>query len=164
MCLVVVQIIHDLGLPYDTPSSAETCALELLSLYKHSLTLCRRLDPKEKAPGDDLIPMAVAALMAARNLDAAGSSGSNSGGPGGDSQQQRLVQRRILQVFLRRLVHNLDKQQTVGIVGLVATDCGKDKSSWVGLHEQLAPCAAHLTSTYDTSPGGVLLLPISKSC
>ncbi len=83
---------------HGTAAAAETHTLELLTLYKHSLTLCQGLDPKEKAPGDDLIPLAVASLMAARNLDMAEGLDSKSGGDSG-TEQQKLMQRRILQVL-----------------------------------------------------------------
>ena len=92
-----LQISHDLGLSHGTAAAAEAHTLELLTLYKHSVTLCQGLDPKEKAPGDDLIPLAVASLMAARNLDMAGRVESESGGKIG-TDQQNLMQRRILQV------------------------------------------------------------------
>jgi len=87
-----------LGLIHGTAAAAEAHTFELLTLYKHSLTLCQGLDPKEKAPGDDLIPLAVASLMAARNLDMAGIIDSESGGEPG-TEQQKLMQRRILQVW-----------------------------------------------------------------
>ncbi|DBA84768.1 TPA: hypothetical protein ACH3X1_005807 [Trebouxia sp. C0004] len=93
------QISHDLGLTHGTAASAEAHTLELLTLYKHSLTLCPGLDPKEKAPGDDLIPLAVASLMAARHLDMAGRLDSKSGGAS-STEQQKLMQRRILQALL----------------------------------------------------------------
>ena len=87
-----------MGLTHATAAAAEAHTLELLTLYKHSLTLCQGLDPKEKAPGDDLIPLAVASLMAARNLDTAEGLDSKSGGDSG-TEQQKLMQRRILQVW-----------------------------------------------------------------
>lgn len=93
------QISHDLGLTHGTAAAAEAHTLELLTLYKHSLTLCRGLDPKEKAPGDDLIPLAVASLMAARNLDMAGGMDSKAGGEI-STEQQKVMQRRILQALL----------------------------------------------------------------
>lgn len=89
----MLQIQHDLDLSHKSASVAEAHAVELLILYKHSLTLCKGLDPKEKAPGDDLIPLAVASLMAARNLDVAAGAGSDSG-----NERDRAVQKRILQV------------------------------------------------------------------
>jgi len=91
------QISHGLGLTHGTAAAAEAHTLELLTLYKHSLTLCQGLDPKEKAPGDDLIPLAAASLMAARNLDMAGRVDTKSGGEIGP-EPQKLMQRRILQV------------------------------------------------------------------
>lgn len=94
----VLQISHDLALPHDSAAAAEAHALELLTLYKHSLTLCQGLDPKEKAPGDDLIPLALATLMAARNLDMTTNSKSCHG-ENSNVEQQKLVQRRILQVL-----------------------------------------------------------------
>ena len=100
---MALQISHDLGLSHDSAAAAEAHALEVLTLYKHSLTLCQGLDPKEKAPGDDLIPLAVAFLMAARNLDMAADVKSPGGG-NSNIQQQKLVQRRILQVQLCVLV------------------------------------------------------------
>ncbi|DBA69455.1 TPA: hypothetical protein ACH3X2_012800 [Trebouxia sp. C0005] len=93
------QIIHDLGLTHGTAAAAEAHTLELFTLYKPSLTLCQGLDPKEKAPGDDLIPLAVASLMAARNPDMVGGLDSESGGKTG-TEQQKLMQRRILQALL----------------------------------------------------------------
>lgn len=68
----------------------------LLRLYKHSLSLCKGLDPKEKAPGDDLIPLAVSSLMAARHLDMAPSTASASA-----ANHDRLVQKRIIQVTFK---------------------------------------------------------------
>ncbi len=106
------QISHDLGLSHGTAAAAEAHTLELLTLYKHSLTLCQGLDPKEKAPGDDLIPLAVSSLMAARNLDTAERLDSKSGGDSG-TEQQNLMQRRILQVsFLLPLSHSGFTTQT----------------------------------------------------
>ncbi|KAL0030478.1 hypothetical protein WJX79_008715 [Trebouxia sp. C0005] len=93
------QITHDLGLTHGTAAAAEAHTLELFTLYKPSLTLCQGLDPKEKAPGDDLIPLAVASLMAARNPDMVGGLDSESGGKTG-TEQQKLMQRRILQALL----------------------------------------------------------------
>lgn len=90
--------MHDLGLPHGTAAAAEAHALKLLTLYKHSLTLCQGLDPKEKAPGDDLIPLAVASLMAARSLSSAKEARSNFGSKL-NGEQQKLVQKRILQVL-----------------------------------------------------------------
>lgn len=69
--------------------------MALLKLYKHSLTLCKGLDPKEKAPGDDLIPMAVATLVAAEN--ATKTKVSHEGADTTVEQQMRL-QKRMLQV------------------------------------------------------------------
>ncbi len=92
-----LQISHDLGLTHGTAAAAEAHTLELLTLYKHNLTLCQGLDPKEKAPVDDLIPLAVASLMAARNINMAGRIDSESGAETG-TEQQKLMQRRILQV------------------------------------------------------------------
>ena len=95
VCNMLLQIQHDLGLSPDSAADAEAYAIKLLKLYKHSLSLCKGLDPKEKAPGDDLIPLAVASLMSARNLDMAGSTGSTLAG-----LRDRLVQKRILQVLV----------------------------------------------------------------
>ena len=69
--------------------------MALLKLYKHSLTLCKGLDPKEKAPGDELIPMAVATLMAAKNATE-----TKVLHEGSDTavEQQMGLQKRVLQV------------------------------------------------------------------
>ena len=90
-----LQIQFELQRPDERSNAAETHAVALLRLYKHSLTLCKGLDPKEKAPGDDLIPMAVATLMAAKNA-------SESNVPHEVSKNardpQRGLQKRMLQV------------------------------------------------------------------
>ena len=96
---MVLQMQHDLGMSPESAAAAEVETTKLLKLYKHSLSLCKGLDPKEKAPGDDLIPLAVASLMAARNLDVAGSTDSESAGV-----RDRLVQKRMLQVDSRHSV------------------------------------------------------------
>ena len=97
----MLQIQHDLGLSSGSAADAEAHAIKLLKLYKHSLSLCKGLDPKEKAPGDDLIPLAVASLMAATNLDMARSTDAASAGLHG-----RLGQKRMLQVTPHILFHH----------------------------------------------------------
>ena len=89
---MLLQIQHDLGLIPESAAAAEAHAIKLVKLYKHSLSLCKGLDPKEKGPGDDLIPLAVASLMAARHLDMAGSTDSASAG--------RIVQKQMIQVTM----------------------------------------------------------------
>ena len=93
----MLQIQHDLGMSHGSSARAEAHALELFALYKHSLSLCKGLDPKEKAPGDDLIPLAVSSLMAARHLNE-----SDDAGEAVDaddiSTHHRRAQKRILQV------------------------------------------------------------------
>ena len=84
-------------MPFASAADAEAHAVELFILYKHSLSLCKGLDPKEKAPGDDLISIAVASLMAARNLDQAEVASSQDGGQS-SMELERLVQKRMLQV------------------------------------------------------------------
>ena len=93
VCKILLQVQHDLGLSPESAAEAEAYAIKLLKLYQYSLSLCKGLDPKEKAPGDDLIPLAVSSLMAARNLDMAGSTTSTSA-----SLCDTLVQNRIMQV------------------------------------------------------------------
>ena len=95
---MLLQIQHDLGLAPESTAAAETRAIKLLKLYQHSLSLCKGLDTKEKAPGDDLIPLAVASLMAARNLDRAESTGSALAGP-----RHRLMQNCMMQVTIHIL-------------------------------------------------------------
>lgn len=92
-----MQIGSELRIPHKDAAAAEAHVTSLLRLYKHSLTLCKGLDPKEKAPGDDLIPLAASALMAARNLDIAEARLAN-GSLLTVTQQQRLTQKRMLQV------------------------------------------------------------------
>ena len=98
VCKMLLQIQHDLGLALDSAAAAEAHAIKLLKLYQHSLSLCKGLDPKEKAPGDDLIPLAVASLMAARKSDRAESTGSAS-----TDLRNRLIQKRIMQVTIHIL-------------------------------------------------------------
>ena len=98
VCKMLLQIQHDLGLALDSAAAAEAHAIKLLKLYQHSLSLCKGLDPKEKAPGDDLIPLAVASLMAARKSDRAESTGSAS-----TDLRNRLIQKRIMQVTVHIL-------------------------------------------------------------
>lgn len=93
---MVLQIQHDLGLIPESAAEAEAHAMALLGLYKHSLSLCKGLDPKEKAPGDDLIPLAVASFMAARNLDTVHSRDAASA-----DAHHRLVQKHMMQVTLK---------------------------------------------------------------
>lgn len=95
-----LQIQHDLELIPESAAAAEAHAIKLLKLYKHSLSLCKGLDPKEKAPGDDLIPLAVASLMAARHLGMVGSTESASAGV-----CERIVQTRMIQVTMIRPVN-----------------------------------------------------------
>lgn len=97
-CLCL-QIQFDLGLPHKSAHAAETHAIALLKLYKHSLTLCKGLDPKEKAPGDDLVPLAAASLIAARDLDVAEAKASHTQSDTA-AQQQRILQKRMLQVCI----------------------------------------------------------------
>ena len=102
VCKMLLQIQHDLGLSPGSAADAEAHAIKLLKLYKHSLSLCKGLDPKEKAPGDDLIPLAVASLMAARKLDMAGSTSIGTSAGLGD----RLVEKRMMQVTAHILFDN----------------------------------------------------------
>ena len=61
---------HDLGLPaLASGAEAETAALEMLRLYQTYGWLAEGADPKDRGPGDQLVPLAAATLMAARHLD-----------------------------------------------------------------------------------------------
>ena len=102
-----LQIQHDLAVPHRSAAQAEAHAVELFTLYKHSLSLCKGLDPKEKAPGDDLVPIAVASLMAARNLDLA-ELASTQGDEDSRMAAERVVQRRMLQVGRPRALHPIN--------------------------------------------------------
>lgn len=103
---MVLQIQHDLGLIPESAAEAEAHAMTLVRLYKHSLALCKGLDPKEKAPGDDLIPLAVASFMAARNLDTVQSRDAASA-----AAHDRLVQKHMMQVTLKTLNSNATQTQ-----------------------------------------------------
>ena len=91
-----LKIQHDLGLIPESAAEAEAHAMAMVRLYKHSLSLCKGLDPKEKAPGDDLIPLAVASFMAARHLDMAPSRDQGASAAAHD----RLIQKHMMQVTL----------------------------------------------------------------
>ena len=92
-----LQIQSSLGLPHKTAAAAEEHVAELLKLYKHSLTLCKGLDPKEKAPGDDLIPLAAATLISTKALDVAAAEASDTQ-PASAVNAQKLLQKRMIQV------------------------------------------------------------------
>lgn len=96
-----MQIQFELRLPHETSAAAEAHVIKLLKLYQHSLTLCKGLDPKEKAPGDDLIPLAASTLMAAGSLDVAEAKASAEGSKTA-AELQRIMQRRVLQVQAAR--------------------------------------------------------------
>ena len=63
------QIEEDLGLPvYEDSEAAVAHARQLARLYADALPLCEGLDDKDRGPADELIPLAVAALVAAWRL------------------------------------------------------------------------------------------------
>lgn len=116
---MLLQIQHDLGLIPESAAAAEAHAIKLLKLYEHSLSLCKGLDPKEKAPGDDLIPLAVASLMAARHLDMAGRHLDMAGSTDPASSASagvcdRIVQKRMIQVTTYRPVKAGWHMQPIG--------------------------------------------------
>ena len=64
------QVQHDLGLPeLASGAEAERTALEMLRLYQTYGWLAAGADPKDRGPGDQLVPLAAATLMAARHLE-----------------------------------------------------------------------------------------------
>lgn len=102
-----MQIQFSLGLPHKTAAAAEAHVAGLLKLYKHSLTLCKGLDPKEKAPGDDLIPLAAATLISIKALDFAEAKASALW-PVGGVNAQKLLQKHMVQVCMtHRLICQL---------------------------------------------------------
>ncbi|KAL3136699.1 hypothetical protein ABBQ38_005934 [Trebouxia sp. C0009 RCD-2024] len=150
------QIQHDLGLIPESAAEAEAHAMALLGLYKHSLSLCKGLDPKEKAPGDDLIPLAVASFMAARNLDTVHSRDAASA-----DAHHRLVQKHMMQALL--VCEASQKRSTVFAASRFAC------TALYGLLGAAAPAAANFAALaikhiqHDTITGHHMV-PVALAC
>ncbi|KAL3145468.1 hypothetical protein ABBQ32_003295 [Trebouxia sp. C0010 RCD-2024] len=150
------QIQHDLGLIPESAAEAEAHAMTLVRLYKHSLALCKGLDPKEKAPGDDLIPLAVASFMAARNLDTVQSRDAASA-----AAHDRLVQKHMMQALL--VCEASQKRSTVFAASRFAC------TALYGLLGAAAPAAANFAALaikhiqHDTITGHHMV-PVALAC
>lgn len=64
-----MQIENDLGLPeFKSAAEAEFHAAAIVRLFQSSLPLSKGIDEKDRGPADDVIPLAVASLLAARQF------------------------------------------------------------------------------------------------